>query len=277
MGNPQGHHVCPDTEDAFPTLTVIVPTTFDGPHALKALRGLVDACDSFSGRVELVVVDDSMSGSTEFETMSHESPYVTLMHTAGGKGPGVARNLGMQAARGSFVAFADDDDVVLVEGVLRAIDSASAASADVIGLTFVLAFESGRSRLIRSARHLGIAMSRWAGIWRFCYRRSWLAKHCITFPHIRYGEDVVFLSRVLEHRPRYCTLNQLAYVHSIHAPRLSTPAQREHAAEGLGLIGSQARAARHISTRALLIGWWIRAFGHVHVRREAPPRRGALK
>lgn len=277
MATPPGHHACQDTEEAAPTLTVIVPTVFDGPHTLRALDGLVDGCNNYSGRVELVVVDDSLDGSNKFDAMADESPYVTLIHTGGGQGPGVARNLGLRAARGTFVAFVDDDDVVLVEGILGAIDSVPAASIDVIGLTFVLCFESGRSRLVRSAKHLSVAMSRWAGIWRFCYRRSWLAKHWITFPPIRYGEDVVFLSRVLEHQPRYCSLDKLVYVHSIHAPRLSTPDHKEHAAEGLGCIGSQARAARHIPTKALLIAWWLRAFSQVYGRPMAPPRRDALK
>lgn len=86
------------------TLFSIVMPTRDRPEMLA------DAIQSVLHQTlqdwELIVVDDS---GTESATPPAD-PRIRVLRTRGGQGPAVARNLGLAATSGQFVAFLDDDD-----------------------------------------------------------------------------------------------------------------------------------------------------------------------
>jgi glycosyltransferase involved in cell wall biosynthesis len=92
-----------------PFVTVVVPT-HDRPAALeRCLAGLVQQ-DYPAGSFELIVVDD---GSTRPVTVCAEvcaRVRVTVVRQ-NQSGPAAARNVGVQHAVGSFIAFIDDDCV----------------------------------------------------------------------------------------------------------------------------------------------------------------------
>lgn len=77
--------------------------------------------------VEIIVVDDRPEGASEISG----SPGLRVVRTCGGVGAAEARNRGMQAAEGRFVAFLDDDDVWLpghLRSALRTLGNCPAAS-----------------------------------------------------------------------------------------------------------------------------------------------------
>jgi glycosyltransferase involved in cell wall biosynthesis len=99
----------PVTQHDEPLVSVVIPV---GPgHA----RYLWDALDSLEAqtfrRWEAVVVMDT---TDEIPAAILDCyPYVRWLRTSGGKGPGLARNLGAQSARGAFLLFLDADDYLL--------------------------------------------------------------------------------------------------------------------------------------------------------------------
>ena len=72
---------------------------------------------------ELIVVDDG----SDVPAMPSDHPQVRLLRLPECRGPGAARNAGVAASRGTFLAFLDDDDVftaerleIALEGLQRA-------------------------------------------------------------------------------------------------------------------------------------------------------------
>lgn len=95
-------------EDA-PLVSVVVPT-FNRP---KALRAAVESINEQTYQsIQLIVVDDSTksaeSALKDLELSAIEE--VHFIRTATPKGAAVARNRGIAAADGTYVAFLDDDD-----------------------------------------------------------------------------------------------------------------------------------------------------------------------
>jgi GT2 family glycosyltransferase len=95
---------------AEPTLTVVVPTR-DRPADLRACLEALDrerrSCPELD---EVVIVDDGSVLEDEVAGAVDAVPAATLVRRRPG-GIAAARNTGVRAARGAFVAFTDDDCV----------------------------------------------------------------------------------------------------------------------------------------------------------------------
>ena len=89
-----------------PLVSVIVPV-FNGE------RFLAEALDSIFGQgyepLEVIVVDDGSTDGSAAIAQAREVRYFVQPN----RGPGVARNSGVAAARGELLAFLDQDDVYL--------------------------------------------------------------------------------------------------------------------------------------------------------------------
>ena len=89
------------------SVSVVIPT-FNGskrlPQCLKAL-----AAQDFSGKIEIVVVDDGSTDGTS-QLVEIEFPNVVLVAQRN-QGPAVARNVGARKAQGEVILFTDDDCV----------------------------------------------------------------------------------------------------------------------------------------------------------------------
>ena len=102
-----------------PTVSVIIPT-FNRPKEL--LRAVRSVLSQDYAEVEILVVDDNPPDSEArrltTEALDGMDSCIKHIQTPGSLGGAGARNVGIQAARGAFVAFLDDDDEWL-KGKLR--------------------------------------------------------------------------------------------------------------------------------------------------------------
>lgn len=92
-----------------PVCSVIMPTHNCADYICGAIRSIfVQGVQNF----EIIVIDDNSSDATEdlLDRWQSENDHIRVLRTDG-VGPGVARNIGIEAARGSLIAFLDADDV----------------------------------------------------------------------------------------------------------------------------------------------------------------------
>lgn len=101
-----------------PQLTVIVPAWNAAATIEVALRSILADRDL---PVECLVIDDGSTDGTAAiaESIAAEDARIRLTRLPGNEGVSAARNRGLEAARGTWVAFVDSDDRV-VAGGLRA-------------------------------------------------------------------------------------------------------------------------------------------------------------
>jgi glycosyltransferase involved in cell wall biosynthesis len=91
-----------------PLISVIIPTRDRAALLWEAIKSVV-AVRREGFELEIIVVDD---GSTDETANVVRSYPITYLHTDR-QGASAARNVGMLAARGDYIAFLDDDDVWL--------------------------------------------------------------------------------------------------------------------------------------------------------------------
>ncbi len=99
------------------SVSVIIP-------AYNAERYLAEALASVFGQSrvpeEIIVVDDGSTDRTEEVVRKHGEAIRFLKQPH--RGPGAARNLGVESARGEFIAFLDADDLWLPEKLSAQLD-----------------------------------------------------------------------------------------------------------------------------------------------------------
>lgn len=189
-------HGEPRTE--APTVTVVMPVYNVEPFLDVAISSVLD--QEFTD-LELILVDDASTdnGRHIIRKYWEKDPRVrvfALDHNTIG-GAGVPSNIGIHAARGEYVAFADSDDHVTSTGLARLVNLAETHEAElVIGdfKTFSEKLPEGAESYDRAiwdelpgnkpiSAFTHPALFRLSPVpWRKLYRRSFLQENAIAYP-----------------------------------------------------------------------------------------------
>src|SRR5271156_4387545 len=90
----------------YPSVSIITPVYNGGDDFAECIDAIARLRP---GDWELIVVDD---GSTDNSAAVAQSAGAQVLHTGGRLGPGGARNLGAQHARGEYICLIDADCAV---------------------------------------------------------------------------------------------------------------------------------------------------------------------
>ncbi|MGI8682736.1 MAG: glycosyltransferase family 2 protein [Mycobacteriales bacterium] len=181
------------------TISVVVPVHNAEPY----LQPCLDSLAAQAASVEVVCVDDGSTDGSEavLDQYAARHPWLRVLHVANG-GAGRARNLGVAAATGEFLAFADADDIVPRGAYDRLLDSVRRTGSDLV-VGAVLRVSAGRtwpsglhSRAIlqpEARTHISRTPSLLydATVWNKLYRRDWWDAHGLRFPEHSTYEDIV--------------------------------------------------------------------------------------
>jgi GT2 family glycosyltransferase len=238
--------------------SVIIPTFRRTSELIEAISSALRQNDA---SIEIFVIDDSPEGSAEETVKGLKDSRVVYLKNPNPTGgvPSVVRNIGWPVARGTFVHFLDDDDIV-TEGHYAAVKAAFAANP-TIGLVFgrIEPFGSGPAAQLdherryfadaaRKATMSGRFGSRVAFTGRMLFDKTLLVcsssvirRECVARlggfdPSIRLMEDADFHVRAM----RECGvlfLNRAAIRYRIGSPSLMhspNPTEAQKQGERLG-------------------------------------------
>lgn len=113
-----------------PVVSVVIPCRDAEPYIEAAVRSVLNQS---LREVEVIVVDDgSQDGSFEVVRGLAERDRRVRLVRGDGRGPGAARNRGVELAAGTYLAFVDADDVMLPGAIEAMVDSARRTRSDVV-------------------------------------------------------------------------------------------------------------------------------------------------
>lgn len=169
-----------------PELSVVVPAYNAASFIERCLNSILQQ-DGVN--LEVIVVNDGSTDETD-DVLSFEASCdkrVIVLDTEN-RGPAEARNQGVEAARGSFLAFADADDEVLPGAYRLMLDSLSRTGSDVATGSYVRHGATGRSRpkiatRVHARRRLAVRLEDMPELleepvlWNKVYRREFWNRH----------------------------------------------------------------------------------------------------
>src|SRR3954449_12530186 len=117
----------------MPTVSVIVPV-FEPGERIEPLIDSLLAQSLPAGELELLFVDDGSADGTfaRLERLAAEHGHVQARQIEHSGWPSRPRNVGLDAATGEFVFFADQDDRLDLAALERLVARARADEADVV-------------------------------------------------------------------------------------------------------------------------------------------------
>jgi succinoglycan biosynthesis protein ExoO len=189
---------------------------------------------------EVLIVDDSSQDATASAArrLSRQDSRVRLISLPVNGGPAMARNTGLDAATGDWVAVLDADDAFLPQRLEQMLTFAQDASADVVLDSFRYYKPAKQtispsvlddhvpdalittSEFVSHARPYGTDVD-W-GLLKPVFRRAFLEEHGLRYPlKTRHGEDFLFMVDVLLHGARCALCRQAGYLYTAGDANLS--------------------------------------------------------
>ncbi len=111
-----------------PQVSVILPTYNRAALLPRAMRSvLAQTYDD----LELIVVDDASSDDTAEVIGQFEDPRIRFLRHESNRGGSAARNTGIEAARGRYIAFQDSDDEWMLDKLSRQVAAMDEAGESV--------------------------------------------------------------------------------------------------------------------------------------------------
>lgn len=109
-----------------PEVTVVIPTRDRRRRLAATLAGVRRQRDV---DLEVIVIDDGSRDGTAESVMALGDPRIRVLRLEHSGGPAKARNAGIGAARGGWIAFLDDDDLWAPTKLRRQLDTAHTLGA----------------------------------------------------------------------------------------------------------------------------------------------------
>lgn len=91
------------------TIVSVIVTTYNRKGLLK--ETIDSILNQTFRKFELIVVDDGSTDNTKSILDTFEDPRIQYIYTANWGGPARPRNIGINKAKGEYIAFCDDDDI----------------------------------------------------------------------------------------------------------------------------------------------------------------------
>lgn len=112
--------------------------------------------------------------------------------------PGEARNQGLKLSTGEWIMFCDCDDFPYIYNVLGTLKKLESVAKDTNVVVGNFRIKNRNTDVIHESNSdkfsLTEIMSTIPGLWRMVFKRDLIIK--VSFPNLRMGEDLVFLSRI---------------------------------------------------------------------------------
>lgn len=173
--------------------------------------------------IEVICIDDGSTDGTLNILEKYERRYKNLyILSQENQGSGIARNQGINAARGEYLAFMDADDFYPAQGTLEKMYyTAKKVNAEICGGSCCV-FRNGVYTYSGLRRGYTFSEDGWInkrdystlyGYWRYIYKKDLIKKNHIFFPDYLRNQDPPFFLAAIAYAGRLYCMKDVTYVY----------------------------------------------------------------
>lgn len=192
--------------------SVIIPCYHSEEFVGKAIESV--KAQLFQDYELLVICERDDFASIEAVNEYGITPIVGEFHSAG-----ASRNAGLDSARGDFILFLDSDDWFMGPDCFTVLDQFTRLMPDILTCGFIY----GEHGYVSATGNNG---NMFPNVWSRAWRRAYLEKYNIRFPHSSWAEDVAFVQKAFSHQPEH-RITDLPFVHYTYPRSGSLTAEKE--------------------------------------------------
>jgi succinoglycan biosynthesis protein ExoO len=219
-----------------PIVSVLIANFNGGDYVSDALAS---AARQSLRDIEIIFVDDASTDDSLViaREFARGDDRVRIVSLETNSGPSAARNAGLAAAKGRWVAILDSDDFIHPDRLARLVDEAQRSGAQICADDLIV-FQEGR----KAESFLGVAETapRWVTTTEFVASNqvfgskpplgylkplidlAFLRRHGLSYrPSLRIGEDYDLLLQLLVQGARYRLTGEPGYFYRKHASSIS--------------------------------------------------------
>lgn len=196
--------------------------------------------------VEVIVADDASRDGTAAVAHAFPEPTVRLVRLAENRGPGGARNAGLAAARGRWIAVLDADDTMEPDRLARLTARAGSEEAEIVvdNLLVTGPEQAGRTTMFPPSELEKLGQLTLAdfirsnclfrakhnfGYMKPVFERAFVEAHALRYDEtLRIGEDFLFLATALAKGARCAVEPQAGYVYAVRGGSISRVLEIRH-------------------------------------------------
>lgn len=199
-------------------ISIIIPVYNNGEHLREALNSVFTQTLE---EIEVICVNDGSTDQSMDILSEYEEKYknIQVIHQRN-QGSGVARNKGMKAAKGKYIAFLDGDDFFFdCDVLLKLYENAENHGVKISGGSAcnyrdgIYTFEGLRAGNIFKKDELVTYkdFQAFCGFWKFIYRRDFLLDNEIFFPPYKRCQDPPFFVRAMILSEKFYATKNIVY------------------------------------------------------------------
>jgi teichuronic acid biosynthesis glycosyltransferase TuaG len=205
-------------EQIEPEVSVIIPCYNSRKTILRAIKSVMaQHC-----KTEIILIDDCSSDNTAEIVQEHYGDDVRLFRLGLNVGAGAARNIGIDHARGRFIAFLDADDYWLEQTLGEKLSLIKATGASLCYSAYMVCEGNEQQRMIVPPRNVSFILEyccNWFGTSTVLYDTRKVGK--VFMPEMRLRQDWATWVRVLRKNPNAVRFDKCSMVYQIGKGSLS--------------------------------------------------------
>ena len=219
-----------------PIVSIIIPN-HNGEQYID------DALTSVSAQTEknweCIIIDDASTDNSvqKIKQYIRDDKRFKLIQLSKNSGPAVARNAGLDAAQGKYIAFLDSDDCytdTTIELLIQLIETTGADMAGGRAHTVNPEFKfKQNSKAMFSIENFAISHNperflllpknnAWVWIWRRIYKRELIGNTRFLTQYTTFGDDLTFMLDISYRAKTTAECNNICVYHRLHDQNITT-------------------------------------------------------
>jgi glycosyltransferase involved in cell wall biosynthesis len=213
-----------------PLVTVIIPVYNGEKYITDCIQNMLN--QSY-GNLEILIINDGSSDNTA--KLAEKFP-VTIINFDQNQGLSVARNTGIDAAKGDYIHFMDVDDEINLDFYKEMVEAILVTESDIACCGMINELKPHRTVIFSKQEVFtnindklkSTNVGRWGFSVRYLIKKEMLNRHSIRFEKGRFVEDLPFSLAAVYYSQKIVLVKNAVYTYKLQENSIMTNNNREH-------------------------------------------------